>query len=95
MEGIDGNNDEFNGVYEFVKSDDAGFPVYAVNGDEFFIYVTKQKDGHYWHFNYVQDEASAYIYSVYSQNCPAAEVTPWFFWLQGQWSELSAVQFEI
>lgn len=78
-----------------MKNDDAGFPVYAVNGDEFFIYVTKQKDGHYWHFNYVQDEAAAYIYSVYSQNCPAAEATPWFYWLQGQWSELSAVQFEI
>lgn len=87
--------DGINGVYEFINFDDNGFPVYAYNDDEHFLYVGQTDEYYYWHFNYVLGEPNAWMYSHYTQNCPPKETATWYYWGDRAWSETSSVKFEL
>ena len=49
------------------------FLVYALNGDEHFVYVRSDGEYQYWQFNWIAGEENAWLYTTYSQNCPALE----------------------
>lgn len=88
-----------NGTYDFVKYDDAGFPIYSYNAysseKKNYIYVYQTGKYTYWHFNYAAGEANAWLYTKYTQNCPPKETGTWYIWGESAWSTSSTVKFEL